>query len=90
MILTTYALHFGSRPALALTLTLSTAAQAGPVPGLPATAWNATRVVGSGQRVADAVWLPASVLSVTCTAERALYWQFRYEGPVRKGRRAVA
>ena len=44
----------------------------------------------SGQRVLDALWLPASVLMMTCIAGQALWWQLRYGGPLWKGRRAVA
>ena len=44
----------------------------------------------SGQRVTDALWLPASVLVMTCIAGQALWWQLRYGGPLWKGRRAVA
>ena len=57
MILTPYALHFGSQPALTLTLTLSTAAQGGLVLGLLKTAWNATRIFGIGLFVAVMAWM---------------------------------
>jgi chlorobactene glucosyltransferase len=39
------------------------------------------------QRLADAFWLPLSVLIMSWIAAQALWWRLRYGGPVWKGRR---
>ncbi len=40
----------------------------------------------TGQRVRDGLLLPVSVLAMTAIALRALWWHWRYGGPVWKGR----
>ena len=44
----------------------------------------------TGQRVGDALLLPVSVVLMTCIAVQSLWWQWRYGGPLWKGRRAVS
>lgn len=39
------------------------------------------------QRVSDAIWMPVSVVLMTIIAFQALWWHYRYGGPLWKGRR---
>lgn len=40
----------------------------------------------SRQRILDALWLPLSVVLMTCIAGQAIWWQLHYGGPSWKGR----
>ena len=50
---------------------------------------RAISALRTGQRVGDALLLPVSVLLMTGIAVQAVWWQWRYGGPLWKGRRAV-
>ena len=50
---------------------------------------RALSALRTGQRVGDALLLPVSVVLMTCIAIQSLWWQWRYGGPLWKGRRAV-